>query len=187
MFESITKGLTGALESLRRQTKLTESNIAESLGQVRQALLEADVAYDVAKAFTDRVTEAAIGRQVLNSINPGQQLVGVVYERRHTRMIAEIAERQGYPMWELEVDGKTLHHLVEVNNRIIADPDYVTKYSGVSEVSLRYRDDRQYFAWFEMYLARFENEEMEAWIADRRPLYNRSLGGHMTAYFYEPD
>ncbi len=80
MFESITKGLTGALESLRRQTKLTESNIAESLGQVRQALLEADVAYDVAKAFTDRVTEAAIGRQVLKSINPGQQLVGVVYE-----------------------------------------------------------------------------------------------------------
>ncbi|QDT46912.1 signal recognition particle protein [Symmachiella dynata] len=80
MFESITQGLTGALDALRGQTKLTEKNIADSLGQVRQALLEADVAYDVAKSFTDRVTENAIGRKVLNSINPGQQLVGVVYE-----------------------------------------------------------------------------------------------------------
>ena len=101
-------------------------------------------------------------------------------------IIAEIAERQGYRMWDLEINGKTLNHLVDVNNRIIADPANFTRYSGVDEVSLRYRKDNQYFAWFEMYLARFGNSEMEAWIADRRPLYNRSMGGHMTAYFYTP-
>lgn len=101
-------------------------------------------------------------------------------------MIAEIGERQGYPLWSLEIDGKTLHSLVDVNNRILANPDYVTRFSKTDEVSLRYRRDDQYFAWFEMYLARFRNDEMVNWIADRRPLYNRSLGGHMTVYFYQP-
>lgn len=108
------------------------------------------------------------------------------YAVMYLAMIAEIAERQGYPMWSLEVDGMTLHKLIEVNNRIIADPNYVTRFSGFPEVSLKYRKDNQYFSWFEMYLARYQNPQMEAWIAGRRPLYNRSLGGHMTAYFYTP-
>lgn len=99
-------------------------------------------------------------------------------------MIAEIAERQGYPMWSLRIDGKSLHNLVAQNNRIIANPNYVTAFSGTKEVSLRYRKDNQYFAWYEMYLAKFRNAEMESWIRNRRPLYNRSLGGNLTAYFY---
>lgn len=99
-------------------------------------------------------------------------------------MIAEIAERQGYPVWGLEINGKSLHTLVEFNNKIMADPKTVLKYSGSDEVSLRYRKDMQYFAWYEMYLARFRNSAMEKWIRDRRPMYNRSLGGHLTAYFY---
>ena len=99
-------------------------------------------------------------------------------------MIAEIAERQGYPVWDLEIDGKTLHTLVNFNNRIIADPNTVLTYSGATKVSLKYRKDMQYFAWFEIYLARFANAGMEAWVAPHRPLYNRSLGGHLTAYFY---
>lgn len=102
-------------------------------------------------------------------------------------MIAEITERQGYPVWDLEIDGKTLHTLVNFNNRIIADPNTVLKYSGATEVSLRYRKDMQYFAWFEIYLARFGNAGMEAWVARHRPMYNRSLGGHLTAYFYAGD
>lgn len=106
------------------------------------------------------------------------------YAVMYLAMIANIAERQGYPMWSLEIEGRTLHSLIAVNNRIIADPNYVKRFSRVNEVSLKYRKDNQYFSWFEMYLARFQNPQMEAWIADRRPLYNRSLGGHMTAYFY---
>lgn len=99
-------------------------------------------------------------------------------------MIAEIAERQGYPVWDLEIDGKTLHTLVDFNTRIIADPNTVLNYSGATKVSLKYRRDMQYFAWFEIYLARFGNAGMEAWVALHRPLYNRSLGGHLTAYFH---
>lgn len=108
------------------------------------------------------------------------------YAVMYLAMIAHIAERQGYPLWSLEIDGMTLHKLIETNNRIIADPNYVTRFSGVNEVSLKYRKDNQYFSWYELYLARFQNPQMEAWIAGRRPLYNRSLGGHMTAYFYTP-
>lgn len=108
------------------------------------------------------------------------------YAVMYLAMIAEIGERQGYPLWSLQIDGMSLHKLIEVNNRIIANPNYVTRFSRVPEVSLKYRKDDQYFSWFEMYLARFRNPQMETWIADRRPLYNRSLGGHMTAYFYAP-
>ena len=99
-------------------------------------------------------------------------------------MIAEIAERQGYPIWSLEIEGKSLHTLVEFNNKIMADPNTVLKYADTEELSLKYRKDMQYFAWYEMYLARIRNSAMEKWIRDRRPMYNRSLGGHLTAYFY---
>ena len=106
------------------------------------------------------------------------------YALMYLAMIAEITERQGYPVWDLRIDGKSLHTLVAFNNRIIADPNVVLQYSGAKDVSLEYRQDMQYFAWYEIYLARFRNTEMEAWIAENRPLYNRSLGGHLTAYFH---
>jgi signal recognition particle subunit SRP54 len=80
MFESITKGLEGALSLFRGQGKLTEGNVQEALRAVTQALLEADVNYDVARQFTERVSEAAIGRQVLKSLDPFQQFVGIVHQ-----------------------------------------------------------------------------------------------------------
>ena len=79
MFETISKGLEGALGFLRGQSKLTESNIREALAAVRQSLLEADVHYDVAQQFCDRVARAAVGQQVLESLKPFEQFVGVVY------------------------------------------------------------------------------------------------------------
>ena len=106
------------------------------------------------------------------------------YAVMYLAMIAHLAEQQGYPMFDLEIKGQTLHHLIALNNRIIANPKTVTQFSGTSDISYKYRKDKQYFSWFEMYLARFDNPQMEAWIRDKRALYNRSLGGHMTAYFY---
>lgn len=108
------------------------------------------------------------------------------YAVMYLAMIAHVADRQGYHLWELEIDGHTLHSLIAMNNRIIANPNYVTRFSGTKEISYKYRKDKQYFSWYEMYLARFKNPEMEAWISPKRPLYNRSLGGHMTAYLYIP-
>ncbi|MFM8283479.1 MAG: signal recognition particle receptor subunit alpha [Planctomycetaceae bacterium] len=79
MFESLSTALSGALTALRGRGKLTESNIREGLSAVRTALLEADVAYDVVDGFLDRVVEGAIGAKVLESLDPTQQLVGIVH------------------------------------------------------------------------------------------------------------
>jgi signal recognition particle subunit SRP54 len=68
------------LRTLRGQGKLTEQNIDESLRQVRRALLEADVNFRVARTFIDNVKEKALGRGVLKSLTPGQQMIGVVHE-----------------------------------------------------------------------------------------------------------
>ena len=80
MFKSLSASLTSALASLRGRGKLTESNMREGLGAVRTALLEADVAYDVVDTFLDKVVEGAIGAKVLETLDPGQQLVGVVHQ-----------------------------------------------------------------------------------------------------------
>jgi signal recognition particle subunit SRP54 len=79
MFESLTSALSSALTGLRGRGKLTEANMREGLGQVRTALLEADVAYDVAEGFLERVVTGAVGAKVLESLDPAQQLVGIVH------------------------------------------------------------------------------------------------------------
>ncbi len=79
MFESLTASLSSALQSLRGRGKLTDANMREGLEQVRTALLEADVAYDVADGFLDRVAAGAVGARVLESLDPAQQLVGIVH------------------------------------------------------------------------------------------------------------
>ena len=80
VFESIQEGLSAALKKLRGGTKFTEANMREGLREVRRALVEADVNLNVADAFISRVESVALGRQVLKSLNPSQQIVQVVYE-----------------------------------------------------------------------------------------------------------
>jgi signal recognition particle subunit SRP54 len=80
MFESLQDSLSSALKSLTGKARLTESNMRDGLALVQQSLLEADVSYAVVKEFMARVTEQAIGEQVLKSLNPSQQVVGIVYE-----------------------------------------------------------------------------------------------------------
>ncbi len=79
MFESITQSLKTALSVIDRG-RLTEANIREGMRQVRQALLEADVNYEVAQAFMKRVTELSVGDTVLKSLRPSEQIMGIVYE-----------------------------------------------------------------------------------------------------------
>jgi len=80
MFDQLTKRLTGSLERLRSRGRLTEDNIRESLREVRVALLEADVALPVVRDFIARVTERAVGQEVIKSLEPGQALVKVVHD-----------------------------------------------------------------------------------------------------------
>ncbi|OOZ41110.1 signal recognition particle protein [Solemya pervernicosa gill symbiont] len=78
MFENLTERLSRTLKGLRGQGRLTEDNVKETLREVRMALLEADVALPVVKAFVDRVRERAVGQEVMQSLTPGQALVKVV-------------------------------------------------------------------------------------------------------------
>ena len=80
MFEGITENLTSAFSAFRGTGKITEANIHDGMKQVRKALLEADVAFDVVKDFVDKITEQAIGADVLKSLKPDQQIVGIVHQ-----------------------------------------------------------------------------------------------------------
>ncbi len=80
MFESLQEGLSGALKSLRGRGRLTEANMRDGLRLVQQALLEADVSFPVVRKFMADVTEQAIGERVLKSLDPSQQLVGIVHQ-----------------------------------------------------------------------------------------------------------
>src|SRR3990167_1819050 len=80
MFESLQQGLQAALKTLRGKGKLTEGNMRDGLKLVEQSLLEADVSYSVVTDFMARVAERAVGDKVLLSLDPTQQVVGIVYE-----------------------------------------------------------------------------------------------------------
>ena len=80
MFETLTEKLQKTFKKLRGQGKLTERNMRDALREVRLALLEADVNYKVAKQFVEEVERAAIGKNVLNSVTPAQQLIKIVHD-----------------------------------------------------------------------------------------------------------
>ena len=78
MFENLTDRLERSFRLLRGQGKITEINIAETLKDIRRALLDADVNYNIAKKFTNDVKEKALGQNVLTAIKPGQLMVKIV-------------------------------------------------------------------------------------------------------------
>ncbi|MDZ7314777.1 MAG: signal recognition particle protein [candidate division KSB1 bacterium] len=80
MFQELGEKLETVLRNLRGQGKLTEKNIADSLREVRRALLEADVNYKVVKQFIEDVQIRAVGREVLKSITPGQMIIKIIYD-----------------------------------------------------------------------------------------------------------
>ena len=98
--------------------------------------------------------------------------------------IAQIIERQGYPVWNMSFGGSSLHALIAFNNSVLMNPETVLQHANTQEIYLDYLEDDQYFAWFEIYLSKFRSAFMETWAARRRPLFNRTLGGNLTAFFY---
>jgi signal recognition particle subunit SRP54 len=80
MFDSLRSGITDALRKFAGRGRLTEANIRDGLREVRRALLEADVHYDVVNSFIARTTEKAIGQEVLRAIDPSQQIIKIVYD-----------------------------------------------------------------------------------------------------------
>ena len=86
MFNNLTEKLNSAFKVLKGQGKITEINVAETLKEVRRALLEADVNFKTAKEFTSNVKNKAIGQNVLTTLNPGQLMVKIVKDELTTLM-----------------------------------------------------------------------------------------------------
>jgi signal recognition particle subunit SRP54 len=80
MFENLTDKFERAFKVLKGQGQITEINVAETLKEVRRALLDADVSFNTAKQFTNTVKEKALGRDVLNSVSPGQLMIKICHE-----------------------------------------------------------------------------------------------------------
>ena len=115
-FEGLSEKLSGAFKRLRNKGKLTESDVKEAMREVRLALLEADVNYKVAKNFTNKVTERAIGSDVMESLTPAQMVIKIVDEELTALMGSETArlEFASHPptvimMCGLQGSGKTTH------------------------------------------------------------------------------
>src|SRR6185312_6824071 len=80
MFDNLSEKVLGSLKKIRGQNRISESNIEETLREIRLSLLEADVNFKVVKSFIDRVKVKALGADVLTGVNPGQQFVKIVHD-----------------------------------------------------------------------------------------------------------
>ena len=98
MFENLSERLERSFKILKGEGKITEVNVAETLKDVRKALLDADVNYKVAKTFTDTVKEKALGQNVLTSVRPSQLMVKIVHD--------ELTALMGGDAVELELKGR---------------------------------------------------------------------------------
>jgi signal recognition particle subunit SRP54 len=98
MFENLSDKLERSFKLLKGQGRITEINVAETLKEVRRALLDADVHYKIAKSFTDVVKEKALGQDVLKSVQPGQMMVKIVHD--------ELATLMGGKMEDINITGK---------------------------------------------------------------------------------
>ena len=97
MFENLTDKLEKSFKILKGEGKITEINIAESLKEIRRALIDADVNFKVAKSFTDGVKKRAIGEEVIKSVKPGQMITKILRD--------ELATLMGGTMSDVNLDG----------------------------------------------------------------------------------
>jgi len=97
MFESLNEKLESAFKQLKGEGRITELNIAATVKEIRRALIDADVNYKIAKEFTDKIREKAVGEKVINAISPGQLMTKIVKD--------ELAELMGGTESELMVKG----------------------------------------------------------------------------------
>jgi signal recognition particle subunit SRP54 len=80
MFDSLSSKLDKAFQNLKGEARITDVNVAETIREIRRALLDADVNYEVAREFTKEIQEKALGSDVLTSVNPGQQFTKIVFD-----------------------------------------------------------------------------------------------------------
>src|SRR6478609_8073240 len=92
MFNNLTERLEGAFKNIKGEARITDLNIANTVKDICRALIDADVNYKIAKEFTDRVRDRALGSKVLNAISPGQLMVKIVQDELTELMGGEEAQ-----------------------------------------------------------------------------------------------
>ena len=92
MFQNLQERLESAFKNIKGQARITDLNVANTIKDIRRALLDADVNFKIAKEFTDKVKEKAIGSKVMNAINPSQLMVKIVQDELTELMGGEPAE-----------------------------------------------------------------------------------------------
>jgi len=98
MFENLSERLEGAFKQLKGEGRISEINVATTIKEIRRALVDADVNFKIAKEFTDRVKDKAMGEKVLTSVSPGQLMVKIVKD--------ELAELMGGEEAEIDLNNK---------------------------------------------------------------------------------
>ncbi|RCV91907.1 alginate lyase family protein [Billgrantia montanilacus] len=98
----------------------------------------------------------------------------------------EVIARQGYDIFDLEIEGSTIHKAIDYFFTILDDPAALGDYAPLEQYT-GFTKDPQYFTWLEIYLTRYEHSQAASLVKRVRPLYNRSAGGYMTLYFMPPD
>lgn len=98
MFENLSERLEGAFKQLKGEGRISEINVATTIKEIRRALVDADVNFKIAKEFTDRVKDKAMGEKVLTSVSPGQLMVKIVKD--------ELADLMGGEEAEIDLNGK---------------------------------------------------------------------------------
>ena len=97
MFENLTDKLERSFKILKGEGRITEINVAETLKEIRRALIDADVNYKVAKSFTDEVKQKALGQDVLKAVKPGQMMTKIVRD--------ELAQLMGGTASDIRLEG----------------------------------------------------------------------------------
>ncbi|WP_425192132.1 alginate lyase family protein [Halomonas sp. GXIMD04776] len=98
----------------------------------------------------------------------------------------QIVSRQGYDIFDLEIDGKTIHDAVDFALDIFENPAALGDLAPAEQYTGFFTDD-QYFAWMEIYQHQFNDPRIAEFIKPMRPIFNRSAGGYATLYFMDPD
>src|SRR5690606_24558666 len=135
MFESLSEKLEGALKDISGQGRINELNIASTMREIRRALLDADVNYQVAREFTDKVKEEALGERVLSSGQPGQQLANFfkskgsapllvaadVYRPAAVDQLKTLASSIRVPVYSIVENGQPVQDAVRVAREAVSE------------------------------------------------------------------
>jgi poly(beta-D-mannuronate) lyase len=133
-------------------------------------------------ALAELRPEGALPREVARG---GRAVHYQNYAVLYLMPIFQIAARQGYSLWELAPTGRTIHDAVDVTLELLADPGLARRYTA-REQDLSFMAHGMYFAWMEIFCARFPDARLEAFVQPYRPVWSRSSIGAATLYFYEP-